>query len=242
MSGFLNPIVEINSLDSGILISAEKAYLLERSNFYCPDFNQKDSQRILFVKKSVADNYFFSHRANFSHIISGETLLHKSAIKWLLSQTEYELPGGGESIVIQLEKEKSVGEFNLIKGIRPDVKLTAINGSEYAVEIVVTNDISGNKQQLINNSGLKTIRVDLSEFYEAFKNECRTDLEFINFHLETLLRDKKLKSWVPNPNLIPESVESGNSSWLDAILATAAVGGIIYLLKMFSKPSRRMRF
>lgn len=215
MTVFLNPIAELDAPDSGKIILPNPAYnIKDKHKFFCPDYDCKDEKRILTVKKSSKDNYFFSHRRGSGHDIQPETLLHKLAIKWFLIQDEYEIPSlslTGKKLVnqiVQLDKSKTECEFRKLKRIIPDVKLITENGFIFAIEIVVTSDINDSKSKLIEEFNLPTIRVDLSTFYNANKKSCQVDYEFIQNNLPTLLTDINLKSWV-----IPPKYESINDKF-----------------------------
>jgi hypothetical protein len=204
MPDFLNPIAELNQPDSGKIVSPEEAYKIkDKYTFYCPDHECKDPKRKLTSKKSSNGNYFFSHNPRCSHDIFPETLLHKLAIKWFLNQDKYELPRhkslNGDFSKI-LFKEKTEAEFRLLKRIIPDVKLFAENNFEFAIEIVVTNDITAEKAKLIKEFKLPTVRVSLEDFYEENRDDCRTNMEFINANLPNLLTDIKRKSWAIPPD------------------------------------------
>src|SRR5688572_3870888 len=203
MSEYLNPVAEIHKIDSGELVSPEQG--LKHTQFFCPDYDCRDPDRILLLVISKNKNPFFRHRANFSHDIRPETLLHKSAIKWFVGKKSYEIPrhnSNGFSFAkqqIDLDDSKTICEFRKLRLIIPDVKLCMVNGFEFAVEIVVTNDLSDEKKKLIHQFDLPVLRVDLSEFYKKHRNECRSDLDFINQHLSSLMTDDSLKSWVIAP-------------------------------------------
>lgn len=200
MSELLNPIAEKGMPDSGEIMSPDEAYLVRDNNkFFCPDYNCKDIDRTLIVKKSSKDNCFFSHKPGCEHPIMPETLLHKSAVKWFADQTEYETPVdnyfSGDSMQI-LNKEKTELEFRQLERHIPDVVLTTIGDFQFAIEIFVTNDISREKAKILTDFGLPTIRVDLSDFYDANKLDCRVNLKFIQDNLDILMNDINRKNWV----------------------------------------------
>jgi hypothetical protein len=204
MSDCLNPIAELNSPDSGKIITPEEAYnLKDEQSFFCPDHECKDPKRKLNPKKSSLGNYFFSHNPNYSHDIYPETLLHKMAIKWFIDQDNYELPEHkslNNIFIRELDKEKTKPEFRLLQKIIPDVRLSTSDNFEFAIEIVVTNDVTISKEKLIKEFKLPTIRVDLQDFYETNKTDCRTNVKFIQDNLQLLLTDIKRKSWVIPPD------------------------------------------
>jgi hypothetical protein len=206
--GFLNPIAEMEFPDSGKFVLPDEAMLIKGNiKFFCPDYDCKDPNRLLFIKRSPIGNLFFSHRPECGHDIKPETLLHKMAIEWFLSITRYEIPPGdsinGKRLVIQevnLNPSLTIPEFRIYKEIRPDIKFTTDKGFEFAIEIVVSNDISPKKLQLLHKLGLSTIRVDLSNFFNENAQSCRTDIDFIKKRLPQLLTNPNLKSWVKRPN------------------------------------------
>ena len=217
MSDFLNPIAELDKADSGKIITPEEAYKIkETHDFFCPDFDCKDRDRVLTPAISVNKNYFFRHKPKCKHDIRPETLLHKSAIKWFEGKSEFEIPGGKTSAymfskqMLQIDATKTECEYRKLKVLIPDVKCCSLNGFEFAIEIFVTNDVSEDKTKLINEFGLPVVRIDLSKFYKTYPHKCRVDLAFINENLPALLTDVNLKSWV-----IPPSVESidGKLEW-----------------------------
>ena len=208
MQEFLNPIAEQDRPDSGVLVTPRLAYeIKDYHKFYCPDYDCIDKGRNLIVKKSKNDNHFFSHKPGCGHDIRPETLLHKLAVQWFIGKNEYELPEYVfadkrlASQIVKLEPTKTECEFRKLKRIIPDVKLVTTNSFEFAIEIVVTNDISDSKAKLIEEFGLPTIRVNLIHFFNQNKSECRTNYDFIQKHLPTLLTDFKLKSWAIPPKL-----------------------------------------
>lgn len=77
--------------------------------------------------------------------------------------------------------------------------MTTSDGFEFAVEIFVTSDINEDKKKLIEKFDLPTVRIDLSEFYEAEPQKCRTDYNYVQQNLDSLLIDLNLKSWVIGP-------------------------------------------
>ena len=118
-SYILNPIAEKGIPDSGDIMSPDAAYLIRDNNkFFCPDYNCKDTDRILIVKRSSKANCFFSHKPGCEHPIMPETLLHKSAVKWFAYQTKYETPVSnyfsGDSMQM-LNTEKTKLEFQQLE-------------------------------------------------------------------------------------------------------------------------------
>lgn len=88
---------------------------------------------------------------------------------------------------VKIDRLRSECEFRNLKRTVPDVKLITIEAFEFAVEIVVTSDISDEKSKLIHEFKLQTIRIDLTEFYKANKKDCQESYEFFNCHLTDLL-------------------------------------------------------
>jgi hypothetical protein len=217
MSEYLNPIAEQDKPDSGKIITPEDAHRIkETHSFFCPDFDCKDSARILIPAISVKGNYFFRHKPNCKHDIRPETLLHKSAIKWFEGKIEFEIPSAKTSRyrfnkqTLQLDPTKTECEYRKMQLMIPDVKCCSTNGFEFAIEIFVTSDVSADKKKLIDQFGLPVIRIDLSKFYKQDPHRCRVDLEFILENLPRLLTDISLKSWVIPPT--QERIE-GKLDW-----------------------------
>lgn len=213
---FTNPIAEVDSPDSGWIVTPDVATRLkERGHkFYCPDFDCPDEDRVLFTKTSSNNNLFFSHRKGYGHNIRPETLLHKLAIKWFEGKTEFEIPAYSNQTkrakqqIVQLEATETRLEYSQLKKHIPDVKLQTIDGFAFAIEIVVTNDMNANKIQIIKQFGLPTIRIELTSFYLQNPTECRMNKEFIESRLGTLLTDMTRKSWAvpPDINSLPLSI------------------------------------
>ncbi len=215
---FLNPIAELSAPDSGKIVTPEEAYILKATEiFFCPDHECKDPKRKLILKKSSIGNYFFSHSPNYSHDIYPETLLHKLAIKWFNDQVNYELPKHSSlnnNFTRELDKEKTKPEFRLLQKIIPDVILFTKDNLEFAIEIVVTNDINEKKKKLIKEFRLPTIRVALQDFYEENITDCRNNVKFIQDNLQSLLTDINRKSWViaPDFNEPKTTISTSNNS------------------------------
>lgn len=207
MREYLNPVAELNMPDSGQMIAPEEAYKIkDQHQFFCPDYDCKDPDRVLIPVISGSKNYFFRHKGNFKHEIRPETLLHKSAIRWFQGKTEFQIPSFVDKAfkvnqqIVAIDPTKTECEYRKLKVLIPDVKLNATNGFEFAIEIFVTSDISAEKKKLIHEFGLPVVRIDLSKFYKKNPHQCRVDIQFINHHLEVLLTDILLKSWVIKPS------------------------------------------
>ncbi len=244
MTNFINPIAERDEPDSGKLITPEDAYKIRHDHkFFCPDHDCQDKERILTAKKSINDNYFFSHRPRCEHDIKPETLLHKSAIKWFIDKDEYEIPscrrtnGEFKKQTIKLDRTKTECEFRKLKRIIPDVKLMTTSDFQFAIEIIVMNDISNEKSKLIEEFKLPTIRVDLNQFYHANKKECQTDYAFIQTRLQTLMTDNNLKSWAipPEFELIKDKFVLQTIESNDGCLTILTGLGIVLLIKRLTK-------
>lgn len=207
MNDFLNPIAEIDQIDSGDITTPEEAIPLKSiRKFFCPDFDCKDPKRRLSLKKSKLENYFFCHHPGYEHEIRPETLLHKLAIRWFVSKSEFEVPERVVSSkrikrqILQLDTNKTLPEYSRLKLIKPDVKLYTVDGFEFAIEIVVTHDLDDSKKKLIDKFGLPTVRIDLSFFYKQFPYECRVNKSFVEKNLDNLPTNVELKKWVISPS------------------------------------------
>jgi hypothetical protein len=236
MVEFLNPIAELDNPDSGKIISPAKAYnLKDEREFFCPDYDCKDVERILTVKRSSQGNYFFCHRSNCTHDIRPETLLHKSAISWFKGKNDFEIPSHLfknkllDKQIIQIDSSKTELEFRKLKRIIPDVILHSPSGLILAIEIVVTNDISEKKKKLIDEFNLPTLRINLAEFYSLDPFRSRTDLEYIMANINVLLSDLSLKSWIR----VPSELNGLNTSpikkvigWENLVLTGIAIVGL----------------
>ncbi len=243
---FKNPFAEIVKPDSGEMIFPDQAYEMkakdENISFYCPENNCTDPDRILFIKKSSLGNVYFSHRQGYEdHTTAPETLLHKLAIKWFEGKSIYEVPLSNFITVslLNIDADKTVTEYNFLKTIIPDVKLTTTNDFEFAVEIFVTNDISDEKMKLIQNFGLPTLRVDLSDFYKKYKTECRDNIKFVQGSLDFLMTDIKIKKWVfPVPEKAKEEKSGGNMAWRLLAFLGLGIGVLLFIRNRIRKRKR----
>lgn len=217
-----NPQAEMDKPDSGDLRDPDETLYENKKSirFFCPDDDCIDPDRVLIIAKKK--RYYFKHRQDYDHEGHPETLLHKSAIRWFEGRKQFEIPSGRgagktpNKQMVQLEVDKTQLEYRLYKGIRPDVMFTTIEKEEFAVEIVVTSDLTDKKRKRIENLDLDTIRLDLSEFYKKDPERCRTDREFVMSNLDGLLTDVDLKRWVPSKDIqneISEETESDNTCW-----------------------------
>ncbi len=198
-SDLANPFAELTSPDSGLLISPKTAKTYQKkSTFYCPDPDCIDPERVLFLKSSPRDRPFFCHRQNYQHDFAPETLLHKSAVRWFIGKTSFEIPDNEPPLFkrVDLDQLKTVTEFRKLPRHVPDVKLMTSDAFEFAVEIFVTNDVKEEKKKIISQFGLPTLRIDLSDFYEENWEKCKTDLDFVKEKLEVLMTDNARKKWV----------------------------------------------
>lgn len=228
---YLNPIAELDSPDSGNIVKPEVAHKIKNlHNFCCPDHDCLDEMRLLFPVKSKLGNYFFKHRPNCSHDISPETLLHKLAVKWFEKRTDFELPRSKSrsKAIVNLNTEKTELEYRKLERIIPDVKLTTTGGFEFAIEIVVTSDITGSKNKFIEEFNLPTVRIDLEEFYYQNQEKCRTDYDFVQEHLDRLLTNITLKNWAIEPST--ENADQSPGSNGQGCLLVVAFVGFIYLI------------
>ncbi len=206
MEKYLNPIAERDSPDSGKFATPKDVYPIRKEfNFYCPDHNCLDPERKLFPAKSKLGNYFFKHNNNYGHDIRPETLLHKLSIKWFKGKGKFEIPSFQvenkvtNQQLVSIDSELTELEYRRLERIIPDVKLTTNNGFQFAIEIVVTSDLSEEKIKLIEQFNLPTIRIDLTKFYEENTDKCRVDYDFVTAKLDELLSDIRLKSWAVLP-------------------------------------------
>jgi hypothetical protein len=208
MSELLNPIAELDSVDSGKIIQPEYAHRIRELNkFFCPDYDCRDPKRKLFVRRRENGRPHFYHAPDCEHEIRPETLLHKLAIQWFVDKVIFEVPGFSSKdkkfdvTILHLNGNETIPEYSKLARIKPDVKLCTINGFHLAIEIVVTHDVDENKRKLIHEFGLPTIRIDLSYFYKRNQKQCQINPEFVKMHLDELLTDINFKSWVVAPNL-----------------------------------------
>jgi hypothetical protein len=210
MPEYQNPVAELHSMDSGILVTPENVRVNHsEAKFYCPDVECIDPSRQLILKVSKNNNPFFSHSSGLSHNMHPETLLHKSAIKWFATQKHLILPVGknplnfDSSNQIDLNPELTKLEYRFLNKIIPDVIVTSLSGHQIAIEIVVTNNLNSEKRKIVADFKLATIRIDLSQFYKNNLRQCQTDLHFVKCNLDNLLLPADLKTWInlDNPGI-----------------------------------------
>lgn len=207
-----NPVAELNYPDSGDLIYAKKAY--SGGTYFCPDPNCGDPQRRLFKKRRI--RHFFSHYGDYGHSVSGETLLHKSAIKYFKELDEFELPSiNGVVEKIKLNSSATKIEYNGLKNIVPDVKLETIDSRPLFVEIFVTNETKEQKILKIGEYKILTVEINLSGFYKANHEKCRSDIDFIKSKIPELIRDPNLKTWLFNPDIIGDETNAQSEELTD---------------------------
>ncbi len=255
MSGFLNPYAEYKTPDSGERVLPEQTQGFNNKLFFCPDHDCLDPKRKLIIKRSNKGKFFFSHMPDFGHDIRPETLLHKMAIGWFIAKTEYELPEVilASSVfnrqLVEIDKDKTECEFRFLKSIIPDVKLCTLSGFEFAIEIVVTNDISPDKAKRIEAFNLPTLRIDLSKFYAKDPKRCQVDVQYVTENLDALLTSITLKRWVIPPtyeaslNKVQITREEKTSGFLSALAITGGIIAFIYwgckiCRKLFQRPFR----
>lgn len=249
-SEFSNPIAERNNPDSGEIVSPHEAYEQKKLNqdlkFFCPDVDCRDKNRILIVKKSSIDNYFFSHKGSYGHNTNPETILHKLAIKWFEGKEKFELPPFSKSIQLKtstvlLNPNRTELEYKFYKNIIPDIKLTTTNGFEFAIEIVVTNDLDEKKLQKIQENDLPTLKIKLKDFYKNNREKC-LESEFVLNELEKLLTDNSLKEWVLEPKeevlktLFEWEEINRNKGYIGLISLLALIGSITFFVVKPIKP------
>jgi len=199
----LNPVAELDQPDSGDII--QPVHAKPGDKLFCPDHDCKDSERVLFLKRSSLGTPFFSHRPGFSHPIYPQTLLHKLAVRWFQGKTTFEIPSGvvGDQRIsrklLQLDPAKTELEFRQYQSVIPDVLVESITGYRLAIEIVVTSDVSFDKSKLLQGHNLPTVCIDLTKFYLANRETCRVDVDFITNNLDALLTDIKNKRWIRCP-------------------------------------------
>jgi len=246
MEEYLNPIAERDSPDSGEIVTPKDAHPIRKEfDFYCPDHDCLDPERKLVPAKSKLGNYFFKHKPNRTHEIHPQTLLHKLAIKWFEGKKKFEIPSFevGNKIanqqLLSIDSEQTELEYRRLERIIPDVKLTTNDGFPFAIEIVVTNDLSEDKIKLIEQFNLPTIRIDLTEFYEENTDKCRVDYDFVTANLDELLTDISLKSWAVLPKYSEtegklELTEKPKNDNTGCLIGMATVG-LIYLFNKLKK-------
>lgn len=210
----MNPVAELNRPDSGDIV--KPAQTKQGDKLFCPDHDCGDPDRKLFLKHSSLGNPFFSHRPGFSHPIYPQTLLHKLSVKWFEGQTALEIPEGRvvDKILtrktLNIDPTKTQLEFRQHQSVIPDVIVETEEGFKIAIEIVVSNDVSPEKSILLHELKLPTICIDLSDFYNANKEACRTDIDFIKSNLDRLLQDLVRKRWVRLP---PTEMQNPGIEW-----------------------------
>jgi hypothetical protein len=244
MSEMLNPVAETNQPDSGEIVVPTVNLHKKRKEvkFFCPDHDCKDPERKMIIKKSSKGNYFFSHKSGCEHEIRPETLLHKLAISWFKNKTEFEVPEekSGSTIIEQqvltLNPDKTELEFKGIDTIRPDVLVETTNGLKIAIEIYVTHKIDDEKKIKLQETNTPTIEIDLSEFYENNKEECRVNKSFNDENLDDLLTKITLKKWIIPPD---EAVGKGKLKTKQAsdntgcFVIAASIGLILLIRRLF---------
>ena len=230
----LNPVAELDRPDSGNIIIPDQAKLGDK--LFCPDYDCKDKERKLFLKHSSLGNAFFSHRPGFSHPIYGQTLLHKLAIEWFSGKTAFEIPSGivhnvrRDKALLLLDSYKTELEFRQYQNVIPDVIVETLTGFRFAIEIVVTNDVSPEKTILLHESKLPTVCIDLTDFYHTYMEACRADIDFIKANLDTLLQDIALKRWVRSPSNENKENKKKDGAGEGCLLSLVLLGVITFAI------------
>jgi hypothetical protein len=208
MDEILNPIAEREMPDSGLYCIPSDAKNYPNSHFYCIDENCNDPQRRLFLKRSKLGRYFYSHYGNYQHEISPETLLHKLTIKSFEGLMEFELPSFKDdegnyypTQIFFIDPDRTVMEFRELQGIRPDVTITSLGGTQLAIEIFVTNRTKDKKIQRLEDHKLPTIEINLNDFYQTNRERCKTDIIFIKENSPVLVAELKRKNWLAKPKV-----------------------------------------
>lgn len=203
MSDILNPLAELDRVDSGQYRTPEEAKRDHDHKYFCPDPECLDETRRLIFKISNKDRPFFCHHPKFEHEIRPETLLHKLVIKAFERLDSFEIPAfrnaAGNyygSQVISIDASKTAIEYREHRNIRPDVSITTSSGIEIAIEVFVTIKTKTEKIGKIKSLGLPAIEIDLSKFYFQYKERCKSDIAFIRENALPLINDLSLKHWL----------------------------------------------
>ena len=125
----------------------------------------------LIAKLGEAREHHFAHASSFPCEYGLETALHKRAKEILEEEKRINLPeitvrsevlaGCKQVILDKVWLEKCLGN------IRPDVRATSKEGKELLVEIYVTHEVGKKKIKRIQELGISTIEIDLSDLSHA---------------------------------------------------------------------------
>ncbi|MCX2744114.1 hypothetical protein OO013_09570 [Mangrovivirga sp. M17] len=207
---FKNPIALINDPKEGEIVTPSEARQLELKginlNYFCPCENCKDSERILILARSPKGNYFFKHRPGFEHEWKPMTLLHLYMQEYIAKAGRIHIKGfitenfKVPQQIIPIIPLMTIVEDNSHENIRFDATVFSESGLKIAIEVVVTNDITKQKAEKIRESGIPTIRIDLSHFYFDNRLKCQSDPEFVKSHTKGLFEDIVNQDWVQKPS------------------------------------------
>lgn len=125
----------------------------------------------LIAKLGEAREHHFAHASSFPCEYGLETALHKRAKEILEEEKRINLPeitvrsevlAGCKQVILD-----KVWLENRLGNIRPDVRATSKEGKELLVEIYVTHEVGKKKIKRIQELGISTIEVDLSDLSHA---------------------------------------------------------------------------
>ncbi len=178
-----NNLVHISDVPSGL-----------RCDCICPYCKNK-----LIAKKGKIKEHHFAHYDSEECQYCNETSLHLAAKQMIMEHKKIMLPAvfldfpGGlkkRSLILGAEERKVDEVFleNRQESIVPDILLVSGQEKIY-VEICVTHAIDNEKLSKIENIGISTIEINLSEFDRSFT---KGDLE------EVLFEKSGNKRWVYN--------------------------------------------
>lgn len=125
----------------------------------------------LIAKLGEAREHHFAHASSFPCEYGLETALHKRAKEILEEEKKINLPeitarsevlAGCKQVILD-----KVWLENRLGNIRPDVRATSKEGEALFVEIYVTHEVGKEKIKRIQELGISTIEVDLSDLSHA---------------------------------------------------------------------------
>lgn len=125
----------------------------------------------LIAKLGEAREHHFAHASSFPCEYGLETALHKRAKEILEEEKRINLPeitarsevlAGCKQVILD-----KVWLENRLGNIRPDVRATSKEGEALFVEIYVTHEVGKEKIKRIQELGISTIEVDLSDLSHA---------------------------------------------------------------------------